>query len=106
MSWTEKLQQRWKAKSLFQVIVILVVFALTGTTVTLVAKPLLEWIFAPAAVPLWAKIVYFSLVLPFYNVFLLVYGFIFGQFRFFWDFEKRFFNRIFSQKKITEPPSS
>jgi hypothetical protein len=36
------------------------------------------------------------LILPVYNVLLLFYGAIFGQFRFFWDFEKRFFNRLFS----------
>jgi hypothetical protein len=36
------------------------------------------------------------LILPVYNVFLLLYGSLFGQFRFFWEFEKRFFNRIVS----------
>ncbi len=49
--------------------------------------------------PLWASIAYYILILPIYNVFLLVYGFLFGQLRFFWDFEKRFFNRIFRSKK-------
>lgn len=103
MNWTEKLQRRWKAKSIFQVMVILTVFAFTGTTVTFLAKPILEFLFAPATIPLWAKIVYFILVLPIYNVFLLVYGLAFGQFRFFWNFEKRFFGRIFSRKRITDP---
>ena len=51
--------------------------------------------------PLWVSVIYYILILPIYNIFLLLYGFIFGQFRFFWDFEKRFFNRIFGPAKTT-----
>jgi hypothetical protein len=29
---------------------------------------------------------------------LLAYGFVFGHFRFFWEFEKKTFNRIFRRK--------
>ncbi|HZX74601.1 MAG TPA: DUF6787 family protein [Cyclobacteriaceae bacterium] len=36
------------------------------------------------------------LVFPVYNLFLLFYGFVFGQIHFFWNFEKRFLGRIFS----------
>lgn len=97
MSWLHKLQTRWKVESIRQVIVILLVFACTGTTVVLIARPVLFWIFHPAEVPLWAKIIYYILILPVYNVFLLAYGFVFGQFRFFYEFEKRFFSRIFSK---------
>ena len=46
-----------------------------------------------------ASIIYYMLILPIYNVILLGYGFLFGQFNFFWEFEKRFFNRIFTKKK-------
>ncbi len=42
----------------------------------------------------WVDIVYYILILPFYNILLLMYGFIFGQFKYFWAFEKRFFQRI------------
>jgi hypothetical protein len=42
------------------------------------------------------------LILPVYNVFLLFYGFVFGQFRFFWNFEKRFFSRFSRRKNDTE----
>jgi hypothetical protein len=33
-------------------------------------------------------------VLPAYQVLLLLYGFLLGQFAFFWAFEKRMFGRI------------
>jgi hypothetical protein len=96
--WMEKLKSRWKVKNTFQVIIILVVFACTGTTVALLARPLLHALFTPAEVPTWAKVLYYVFILPVYNLFLLLYGFLFGQFRFFWDFEKRFFNRLFGKK--------
>lgn len=97
--WSDRLKERWNVQSTFQVVVILVVFACTGTTVALLARPLLHAIFTPAAVPLWATVAYYVLILPIYNAFLLFYGFIFGQFRFFWNFEKRFFSRIFGARR-------
>lgn len=97
--WTERLRDRWKVKNTFQVFIILIVFTCTGTTVALIAKPLLRAIFEPEDVPLWATILYYVLILPIYNVFLLFYGLIFGQFMFFWNFEKRFFSRVFTGKK-------
>ena len=98
MSWNEKLKERWKVKSTFQVVVILLVFACTGTTVTLIARPLLRFIFLPEEIPIWATLTYYVLVLPIYNLFLLFYGFLFGQFNFFWNFEKKFFGRMFKKR--------
>jgi hypothetical protein len=99
MSWIARLQNRWKVKSVFQVIIILVVFACTGFTVLLIKRPLFEYWFPLGDKPAWASIAYWILIFPVYNLFLLFYGFVFGQFRFFWDFEKRFFARIFSNFK-------
>jgi hypothetical protein len=99
MSWIARLQDRWKVKSVFQVIIILIVFACTGFTVLLIKRPLFAYWFPAGEVPLTASIAYWILIFPVYNLFLLFYGFVFGQFRFFWDFEKRFFARIFSNFK-------
>jgi hypothetical protein len=95
MSWIDKLQARWKVRSAFQVMVILVVFACTGFTVLLLKRPLFNYIFEDEAVPLRASVVYYVLILPIYNLILLFYGFVFGQFQFFWKFEKRLFARLF-----------
>ncbi len=99
MNWIEKLRERWKVKNAFQVFVILLVFACTGFTVVFLKGPLFAYIFGTQPMPLWATIVYYLLILPIYNVILLIYGFIFGQFQFFWNFEKRFFARIFNSRK-------
>ena len=101
VNWIDKLQQRWKVRSTFQVIIILMVFACTGFTIFFLKRPVFSYLFGDDPMPLWASVVYYVLILPVYNVFLLIYGFLFGQFRFFWDFEKRFFGRIFGKKSNT-----
>ncbi len=93
MSWLQKLQHRWNARNLWQVAAILLTFACTGTTVVLLMRPLLHFFFG-AEIPTWAKTVYYILILPIYNIVLLCYGFIFGQYHFFLQYEKRFFKRI------------
>jgi len=98
MVWLESLKERWKLGSLFQVVIVLVVFACTGFTVLFLKTPLFNYLF-DGAIPPWASIVYYILILPVYNLFLLFYGFVFGQFRFFWNFEKRFFARITGNSK-------
>ena len=97
--WIDKLQQRWKLQSAWQVIIILIVFACTGTTVLVIKRPLFQYWFPEGDKPLWASIAYYTLIFPVYNVFLLAYGFVFGQFSFFWNLEKRLFNRIFSKRQ-------
>jgi len=94
MSFVDRLKARWNVKNGWQVVLILVVFACTGFTVLLIKKPLFAYWFPTGDKPAWASILYWILIFPVYNVFLLLYGFIFGQFYFFWEFEKRFFNRI------------
>jgi hypothetical protein len=95
--WVRKLQLRWGVTPR-QVIIILIVFAMTGTTVLLIKQPILHAIFQGED-PSWIfYLLYYILILPIYNLFLLIYGFILGQFTFFWEFEKRFFSRIIGRK--------
>lgn len=98
----DKLKTRWQLKSITQVLWVLLVFALTGTTVLLLKKPFLTWAFPEGNHPLWFSILYYVLILPVYNLILLLYGALLGQFSFFWNFEKKFFNRIFGKKLKNE----
>jgi Na+-driven multidrug efflux pump len=90
---------RWKLESAFQVVVVLVVFACTGFTVLFIKKPILHFLAGKQEDSVTASVIYYLLILPLYNVILLAYGFLFGQFKFFWEFEKRFFNRVFRRTK-------
>ena len=97
-SWIVRLKKRWKLGSTLQVIVVLVVFACTGFTVLFIKKPILQFLAGEKGNTLLASVLYYILILPLYNVILLAYGFLFGQFNFFWEFEKRFIGRIFSKR--------
>jgi hypothetical protein len=94
--WIDKLKSRWNVKNGWQVILILVVFACTGFTVMFLKKPILVFLAGEEGNTTIATILYYIFILPLYNIILLVYGFIFGQFSFFWQFEKRFMERFFS----------
>lgn len=92
--WIERLKEKWNLKNARLVFVILTVFALTGTTVLVIKKPLTDWLYPEGNSSTVFTIVYLILILPVYNILLLFYGFIFGQFRFFWEYEKKFFRKI------------
>lgn len=84
-------KQRWNINSNWQVFVILIVFAVTGSTSALLSKPLLEFIgITKDTVSGWIYYpLYIILIFPVYQVLLVSFGFIFGQFKFFWAFEKK-----------------
>jgi hypothetical protein len=94
--WVEKLKARWQVKNAWQVIVILIVFACTGFTVLFIKRPLLSWFAGAEGNSRMATVLYYIFILPLYNILLLGYGFLFGQFNFFWQFERRFMERFFS----------
>lgn len=96
-SWRERLAARWGV-SPARVVVILIVFACTGFTVLFLKRPLTDWVAGAGPKPMWFSVLYYVLILPVYNVLLLGYGALFGQFAFFWAFEKRFFRRIMGKR--------
>lgn len=91
----ERLKTKWKLNSQHQVWVVLLVFACTGFTVMFIRKPILNAIGLERPNQLGWYIVYFIAILPVYQIILLFYGALFGQFKFFWDFEKRMLKRMF-----------
>ena len=100
MNWIKRLGKRWNASGT-QVIIILIVFACTGFTVMFLKEPVLSLIAGEAERSIWFSVAYYLLILPVYNIVLLLYGFLFGQFRFFWEFEKRMWRRMTGNKKAT-----
>lgn len=89
----QRLQTKWKLDSLLQVVLVLVVFACTGFTILFIKNPILDF-FGVEKGGFGNTFLYLLLVLPLYQIFLLIYGFIFGQFKFFWEKEKQIFRRI------------
>jgi len=97
----KRLKHKWGIKSNFQFWLIFGIFAISGTTSTFVKIPLFALLGIDELTELWVKIVVYLLAItPAYFMLLLFYGFIFGQFRFFWAFTKKFFGRFAFVKKI------
>lgn len=97
----EKLKERWGITSNFQLIIIFVVFAITGSSSVYVAKPFLVLIgLARDNFPeaWWGGTIYWLLrillIFPIYQILLVIYGWLFGQFKFFWEFEKKMLSRM------------
>jgi len=100
----KSLKERWNVASNKQLWLILLVFALTGSTTVYLKKLIFDFIGIHAGTSLWIKVpVYFVVVLSIYNVLLLVFGFLFGQYRFFLRFEKKFFARFVRPKNNIVP---
>jgi len=65
-------------------------------------KPVVSLFTENGEQPLMFSILYYILILPIYNVFLLIYGFVFGQFKFFWEYEKKMWNRMTGKSKKSQ----
>ena len=98
MNFLERLKNRWNL-SLTRVVLVLIVFSLTGITVMLLKTPVLEFIEPDSDSKVFFSIAYYILIWPIYNAILLFYGLIFGQFHFFWNFEKKMWYRMTRRKQ-------
>ena len=92
----KKLKEKWRITSNFQLIIIFFVFSVTGSLSLWVAKPLLDfigldkatlspWIFWPIRI---------LIIFPIYQILIVIIGALFGQFQFFWNFEKKMISRL------------
>lgn len=91
-----KLKEKWGITSNFQMVTILVVFAITGSTSAYITRPILALIgITKETMSLW---LYWPLslilILPVYKVLLIIIGTIFGQHAFFWNFVKNMLVRM------------
>ncbi len=101
MGYFNRLKDKWAVESNLQLIIIFVVFAITGSSSVKIAKPLLELMGVEITVfedIFMGSILYWILrvviVFPIYQILLLFFGTIFFQFKFFWKFEKKFLSRM------------
>jgi hypothetical protein len=95
----EKLKQRWKVTGT-QLFLILCVFAITGTTTAFISKAITSWVGLTPASPLWQRAGLRGLVLIFgYQFIILLVSIPFGQFQFFWNYEKKILRKFGLVKK-------
>lgn len=83
-------KQRWNIQSNAQLTVIIIVFALTGSASAWLSKPFCIWLgITKDELGFWFTPVRLLLIFPIYQFLLVLIGFLFGQFAFFWKFEKK-----------------
>jgi len=92
----QKLLSVFKADSVGQLIVIFAVFSVTGSTAVYVAGPVLDFFgINSESMPAW---VFWPLrilvIFPIYQCLLIVVGTLAGQFKYFWEFERKFLRRL------------
>jgi hypothetical protein len=90
----EKLQKHWKVGAT-QLFLILCVFAITGTTTAYISRMITTWIGLTSDSPLWQRALLRGSVLLFgYQIIILLVSIPFGQFQFFWNYEKKILKRF------------
>jgi len=90
-----RLKKRWNIESNIQLILILIVFSITGMATLWVRKAIWPFLGMVPETSLWIKVpMYIIVIFPIYQILQLIIAFIFGQFTFFWQFEKKMFRRI------------
>lgn len=91
----ERLKKKWGIETNWQIIAILIVFSLAGSSVVWARQLAFDIMGIADDTPFWIKFIAWLLVFfPVYQFFLLIFGFLFGQFNFFWEKEKRMFRAI------------
>ena len=92
----QKLENKWVVDQRWVLIRIFIVFAFTGSSSVFVGRPFIKWIGITKdnLYPLFYWILFIIISLFFYQLLLVVFGWLFGQFKFFWNFEKKMLRRF------------
>ena len=91
-----KIKKLWNITYNCQLLIIFIVFAITGSTAAYLSKPFI------AALGITKENLHWSiywplrllLIFPIYQILLVIIGALFGQFSFFWEFEKKILYRM------------
>lgn len=86
----KKLKERWNIKSNWRLFIVFLVFAVTGSTAAKFAVPVTDvigigeeagwYVYWPARI---------LIIFPIYQILLVFFGWLYGEYLFFWQFEKK-----------------
>ena len=92
----QKIRNFFKVESNFQLLIVNVVFAVTGTISVILAGFILNFIGLDTNV--LGSSLYWTLriliLMPIYQILLIMIGAVFGEFTYFWRIEKKMLNRF------------
>ncbi|WP_370391166.1 DUF6787 family protein [uncultured Winogradskyella sp.] len=92
----KKLENKWVLTYRWEMIRVFIVFAVTGSSSLYIGRPIIKLIGITKEnlnpVLYWILFVIIGLI--FYQILLVTFGWLFGQFKFFWEFEKKMLKRM------------
>ncbi len=91
----QKLMKIFKVESLYQLVIVFIVFGITGSMSLVVSNYIL------AIFDLDNIILSIILVLLIYQALLIIIGTLFGEFNYFWEMEKKILSRFKIKKDIS-----
>ena len=91
-----KLINFFKAKSFFHLIIIFIVFGISGSLSVVVSGPILDYIQIEKLVTYYPVylLIRFILIFPIYQFVLIIIAIIFGEYKYFLEFEKKMIRRL------------
>lgn len=98
----ERLRKKWKVNGT-QFFLIMCVFAITGTTTAYVTRQITRWLELESDSVWYWVLKVFVLVFG-YQILIIIISIPFGQFKFFWNYEKkilRWFAKLFGIRRTT-----
>ena len=92
----KRLEKKWILDAKWEMIRVFIVFAITGSSSMLVGRPIIEMIGITKENlnPILYWVLFIIIGLIFYQILLVTFGWLFGQFKFFWNFEKKMLKRF------------
>ena len=92
----KKIRSFFKVESNYQLFVVNLVFAITGTSSLFVADYILDMLLITQENydNFFYWITRIILILPIYQILLIIFGILFGEFSYFWKMEKKTLNKI------------
>ncbi len=90
-----KLIKLFKVKNLIHLLIIFTVFGITGSLSVILGKYVLIGFFGESLIEnnfYW--LLKLIIIFPLYQILLIIIGTIFGQFKYFWEIEKKILMRI------------
>ena len=92
----KKLEKKWILDAKWEMIRVFIVFAITGSSSMLVGRPIIEMIGITKENlnPILYWVLFIIIGLIFYQILLVTFGWLFGQYKFFWNFEKKMLRRF------------
>ncbi len=97
----QRMKKKYNVATTLELCVIMTVFSLAGMAIIYIRKPIFHLLGISATTPFILKfLAWLAVVFPAYQINLLIFGFLFGQFPFFWEREKNLWRFLLRRQNI------